>query len=120
MTDDEQTLLNLLGYIYLESAQPDKAAVVLAALDTLAPAQPAVLRALVLALLRSDKASRALTMLDELAMAGGVDAAFHLLRAQALAALERPEEAAAAMQNYLHMRQQADALSAPLAFQKVP
>jgi hypothetical protein len=33
-----------------------------------------------------------------------VDAAFHLLRGQALVALGRPEEASVAMQNYVHMR----------------
>lgn len=119
MTQQEQTLLNLLGYVFLQSARPDKAAVVLAALDALAPGQPAVLRALVLAQLRSGKASRALALLDQLAMAGGVDAAFHLLRAQALAALERPEEAAVAMQNYVHMRKDVAEAAPPLAL-KVP
>jgi predicted Zn-dependent protease len=104
MNQQEQTLLNLLGYVFLQSARPEKAAVVLAALDALAPGQAAVIRALVLAQLRSDKPERALASLDRLAMAGGVDAAFHLLRGQALVALGRPEEASVAMQNYVHMR----------------
>jgi predicted Zn-dependent protease len=119
MTEQEQSLLNLLGYVFLQSARPEKAAVVLGALDALAPGQPGVLRALVLAQLRSGKAERALAVLDQLAMAGGVDAAFHLLRAQALAALGRPDEAAVAMQNYVHMRKAAPG-AAPTTAMKVP
>jgi Flp pilus assembly protein TadD len=105
MTDDEQALLALLGHVYLQNARPDKAAVVLAALDVLAPNQHRVLRSLALAQLRSDKPNRALDTLDRLAMAGGTDAAFHLLRAQALTALQRPEESQRAMQTYLDIRQ---------------
>jgi predicted Zn-dependent protease len=104
MTDQERTFLELLGFVYLQNARPDKAAVVLAALDALQPGQPKVLCALALAQVRSAKPKRALETLDRLAMAGGIDAAFHLLRAQALGALERREEAAAAMQTYVQMR----------------
>lgn len=104
MNDQEKNLLNLLGYMFLQSAHPDKAAVVLAALDALAPNQPKVLRALALAQLRSEKPERALGVLDRLAMGGSVDAAFHLLRARSLSALARHDEAAAAMQNYVHLR----------------
>ncbi len=112
MNDQEQMLLNLLGYIFLQSASPDKAAVVLAALDAVAPNQPKVLRALALAQLRADKPERALAVLDRLAMAGSVDAAFHLLRAQSLSALARHDEAAAAMQNYVHLRSVAGRVAA--------
>ena len=104
MNPEGQSLLALLGYVYLQNALPDKAAVVLAALDKLAPGQRKTLCALALAQVRSGKAQRALDSLDRLAMAGGADAAFHLLRAQALHALERNEEAALAMKNYLQMR----------------
>lgn len=104
MRDDEQTLLHLLGYVYLQCACPDKAAVVLAALNVLHPGQSKVLLGLALAQLRCNKPRRALETLDQLAMAGTVDAAFHLMRGQALNALERPEEAAAAMQSYMHLR----------------
>ena len=96
--------MRLLAYVYLQNARPDKAAVLLSALDMLAPGQPKVLTALALAQIRSEKAQRALETLDRLAMAGGIDAAFHLLRAQALGTLSRREEAAAAMQTYLQMR----------------
>jgi len=104
MNDQEQILLNLLGYMFLQSARPDKAAVVLSALDVLAPNQPKVLLALALAQLRNEKPERALGVLDRLAMAGKIDAAFHLLRSQSLSALARHEEAAAAMQNFVHLR----------------
>ena len=107
MTAEEQTLLNLLGYVFLQSGRPDKAAVFLTALDVLAPGEPRALRALAMAHLKSDKPQKALDTLDRLAMAGGVDAAFHLLRAQALTKLVRPDEATAAMKSYVHLRQAA-------------
>lgn len=104
MSDDEQNLLQLLGFVYLQCACPDKAAVVLAALNVLHPGQAKVLLGLALAQLRSAKPQRALETLDQLAMAGGVDEAFHLMRGQALYALQRPEEAASAMRSYMHLR----------------
>ena len=107
MKDDEQTLLQLLGYVFLQCARPDKAAVVLAALDVLRPGQAKVLLGLATAQLRTQKPASALETLDRLAMAGGVNAAFHLLRGQALSQLERPQEAAAAMKSYMHLRQAA-------------
>jgi Flp pilus assembly protein TadD len=113
MNEQEQTLLNLMGYMFLQSARPDKAAVVLTALDAMAPGQPKVLRALALAQLRRGKPDRALGVLDRLAMSGSVDAVFHLLRAQSLTALARHDEAAAAMQNYVHLRKVAGRIAAP-------
>jgi predicted Zn-dependent protease len=107
MTDDEHIFLALMGYVFLQNARPDKAAVMFSALDTLQPAVPRVLRGLALAQLRSDKPQRALDTLDRLAMAGGVDASFHLLRAQALGALARDEEAAQAMKTFVHLRGEA-------------
>lgn len=111
MTEDEQSLLALLGHVYLQNSRPDKAAVVLAALDVLAPGQHRVLKALALAQLRSEKPNRALDTLDRLALAGGVDAAFHLLRAQALTALGRAEEAQHAMKTYIDLRSREPASS---------
>lgn len=104
MNEQEQNFAALMGYVFLQNARPDKAAVVLAALDLLAPGQPRTLRALALAQVRSGKAAPALQTLERLAMAGGVDAAFHLLRAQALQALARTDEAATAMQAYVTLR----------------
>lgn len=104
MTADIQTLMALLGYVYLQNARPDKAVAILAALNRIAPGKPKVLRALSLALIRCGKPLRALEALDQLAIAGSSDAAFHVLRAQALQALDRPQEAAVAMGNYVHFR----------------
>lgn len=105
MAPFEKEFLQLLGFLYLQNARPDKAGVVLAALNILEPAQPTILRALALAQIRSSKPLRALETLDRLAMAGGANAAFHLLRAQALSAAERRDEAAAAMDTYLQLRE---------------
>ena len=104
MAPFEKDFLQLLGFVYLQNARPDKAAVVLAALDAMEPGQPRVLLALALAQIRSNKPMRALQALDQLAMAGGADAAFHLLRAQALGAADRGDEAAIAMATYLQLR----------------
>ncbi len=109
MGEREQMLIYLLGYFCLQNARPDKAAILLAALDVLAPGQIRVLRGLALSEVRTGKPRRALDTLERLAMIGGGDAAFHLLRAQALGALERHEESAAAMQAYIHMRNQSAA-----------
>lgn len=104
MGDEAQSFMILLAYVFLQNARPDRAAVLLAALDCLVPGQSRVLRALALAQVRSGKAQRALDTLDRLALAGGVDAAFHLLRAQALSALDRREEAVAAMRAHVQLR----------------
>lgn len=96
--------MDLLGYIYLQHQQPGKAAVLLAARDTLAPGDAATLLRLALAQLRSGKAARALDTLDRRALLGALDAPFHLVRAQALQALERPAEAASAMRAYVAQR----------------
>mgnify|MGYP002736063678 CR=1 FL=1 len=94
----------LLGYIYLQHGLPDKAAVLLAARDVLAPGSARVLLTLALAQVRSAKPDRALATLERLALAGGVDAAFHLVRAQALQAAGRHDEAAVAMRSYVALR----------------
>ena len=100
----EIELMDLLGYIYLQHHRPDKAAVVLAARDVLAPDHPRVLLTLALAQVRAAKPARALDTLDRLALLGQMDGAFHLVRAQALQALQRMDEAASAMRAYVAMR----------------
>lgn len=104
MTGEEQSFLALLGHVFLQNSRPDKAAVLFAALDRLAPGQRKVLASLALAQIRSGKPQRALDTLERLAMAGGADAGFHLLRAQALGVLERNDEAQAAMRAYVELR----------------
>lgn len=100
-------LLDLLAYIYLQNGLPDKAAVLLAARDVLEPDAPNALMTLAVAQVRSAKPQRALSTLDRLALLGTMDATFHLVRAQALQALERGEEAASAMRAYVSMRLEA-------------
>lgn len=102
--NDEHTLLALLAHVLLQNARPEKAATLLEALAVLDPEQPRTLRALAVAHIRSDKPDRALETLDHLAMTGAVDASFHLLRAQALHALGRRDEAATSMQSFLALR----------------
>lgn len=104
MTPEELSLLSLFGYVFLQNARPDKAAAVLAALDKLAPGQAKALKALALAQIQCGKAALALDTLDRLAICGGGDAAFHLLRGQALAMLDLHEEASRAMTRYVQMR----------------
>ncbi|MFD0669002.1 tetratricopeptide repeat protein [Ramlibacter sp. MAHUQ-53] len=104
MDKDERSLLRMLAHVLLQNARPEKAAILLSALDVMEPEQPQVLRSLAVSLLRAGKAGQALETLDRLAIAGGGDAVFHLLRSQALLALDRSDEAHAAMQAFLAQR----------------
>ena len=97
-------LLDLLAYIYQAKDRPEKAAVLLAALDELGLANGRQRVSLALAQLRSGKPETALATLERTAMQGGMSAAFHLVRAQTLVALERNAEAEAAMRAYLALR----------------
>ena len=103
-TGSEIELMDLLGYVYLQNNRPDKAAVLLAARDVPAPDHPRTLLTLALAQVRSAKPGRALDTLDRLALQGAMDAAFHLVRAQALQALGRGDGAASAMRAYVALR----------------
>jgi len=98
------TLLDLLSYIYLENDRPEKAAVLLAALDELGLADARQRVSLALAQLRAGKPESALSTLDRVALQGGLSSAFHLVRAQTLVALEREAEAEAAMRAYIDLR----------------
>lgn len=104
LTPDARELLSLLAYVYLENNRPEKSAVLLNALRTLGLADNRQLATLALAQLRAGKSEAALATLDLLVMQGGVDASFHLIRSQALLALERRDEAAAAMRAYVALR----------------
>ncbi|WP_428000753.1 hypothetical protein [Acidovorax sp.] len=110
-------LMDLLGYVYLQNNRPDKAAVLLAARDVLAPDHPRTLLTLALAHMRAAKPARALDTLDRLALLGAMDGAFHLVRAQALQALGRTDEAAGAMRAFIALRgaEAAPAAGAPSA-----
>ena len=97
-------LMDLLAFVYLQNGLPDKAAVLLAARNILAPDDPRALLALALAQVRSAKPQRALNTLEQLALLGAMDAPFHLVRAQALQALDRRDEAASAMRAFVALR----------------
>lgn len=97
-------LMDLLAFVYLQNGLPDKAAVLLAARNILTPDDPRTLLALALAQVRSAKPQRALNTLEQLALLGAMDAPFHLVRAQALQALDRRDEAAGAMRAFVALR----------------
>ncbi len=100
MNDTEHQAVAMLAHLLIEHAQPAKAAALLEGLDAIRPMDPATLRALATAQLRAGDSQEALQSLDRLAMAGKTDGVFHLLRAQALPALERHPQAAAAFRSY--------------------
>ena len=104
LSPDSVELLGLLAYIYLENNRPEKAAVLLAALETLGQADSRRRLSLALAQLRSGKPETAIATLERAALRGEVDATFHLVRAQALLALDRRAEAAVAMRAYVALR----------------
>lgn len=112
MTPAEMSLMELLAHALLQNGRPAKAVTLLEALDVIQPEQPQTLRALAVALLRAGHPQDALNTLDRLALAGGVDATFHLLRSQALGSLQRTPEAVAAMRTFVEWRM-ADAAAAP-------
>lgn len=102
----EHEALWMLGYFYLRNGRPDKAQVLFGTLAHLHPQRPRLQTALALAQIRNGKAERALATLDGLAVAGHLDDVFHLLRAQALDALARGSEAAAAMRAFVASRRE--------------
>ena len=105
--------MDLLAYIYLQHGLPDKAAVLLMARDLLAPDDARALLSLALAQVRSAKPSRALQTLERLVLLGAMGAEFHLVRAQALQAQQRQEEAVSAMRAYVAMQTAAAAAATP-------
>ena len=101
-------LMDLLAFVYLQNGLPDKAAVLLAARNILAPEDARALLSLALAQVRSAKPQRALNTLEQLALLGAMDASFHLVRAQARHALGRRAVAAGAMRAFVALRNTAE------------
>jgi tetratricopeptide (TPR) repeat protein len=93
--------MQMLGALFLQQGMPERALALYAALDAEEPARPEHLRGVVLSLSRMGRHEQALQALDRLALAGGVDARFHLIRAQTLAHLDRTDEAASSMRAYV-------------------
>lgn len=104
MSCAEHEAIAVLGYFFLQNGRAAKAAKLFAALEVLNPNERSNMTALALAQVRAGLAERALETLERLAMLGCADHVFYLLRAQALSALARPEEARAAMQLCLTKR----------------
>ncbi len=104
MKNQEAQAIHVLAYVLQQNAQPAKAAMLLEALDAIAPDDTQTLTALAAAQLKSLESARALETLERIGdhhhAAGVVD----LLRAQALARLGRIREAQAAMQAFLVRR----------------
>ena len=104
LSSDAHELLGLLAYIYLEHNRPEKSVILLQTLNSLELATPREIVTLALSLLRTGKPEAALDALDRLALNGLQNAPCHLIRSQALHALQRTVEAQTAMQTYLRLR----------------
>jgi hypothetical protein len=101
VTDDQRDLLALLGYFYLQNARPERAEAVYAALAVLVPAEPQYRLGLACAQVRAGKPDAALSVLDRLLEMGHLVPMLHLIRAQALVALDRQAEARRAMSAFV-------------------
>jgi predicted Zn-dependent protease len=98
MNPSSRDALLLLANAWRTQGQAARAATLLGGLVALQPGDALALRALAAAQLAAGQALKALGTLDAAALGGGaLDSAFHLLRAQALIALQRPADAQAAM-----------------------
>lgn len=98
--------LSVLAHAHRVQGDPARSALLLQAIDHLHPNDGGVLLGLAAAELAAARPQQALSALERLMMAGGaaLDGAFHLLRAQALVALDRRDEAQQAMQAALALR----------------
>lgn len=104
LTPQSLALLELLAFVYLQNRRPDHAAALLEALLATDGANERACGALALAQLRVGRPGAALTTLERATLRTRIEPAFQLLRAQALGALRRPDEAAAAMAAFVDAR----------------
>ena len=104
MDEENRDVLALMGHLYLRLGQAEKAESLFAALSVLYPAESKHRLAYVCALLRQKRADTALALLDAMALTERASPAWHLLRAQSLAQLNRMAESRAAMARYLDVR----------------
>lgn len=103
-TPQSLALLELLAFIYLQNRRPESAATLLEALLATGAANERARGALALAQLRCGLPGAALATLERASLRARLEPAFQLLRAQALGALRRPDEAAAAMAAFVDAR----------------
>lgn len=105
-------LMHLLAYVYLEHHREDKAIVLMQAVEALGQADSRALALLALAQRKANQPEQALLTLDRI-VPDTVDAALapvlHLIRAQALQALDRSDEAYQSMQAYIGGRSRTSA-----------
>jgi Flp pilus assembly protein TadD len=99
----EADALIQLAHFFLRQGDAERSMILYAALREAQPDSAAVLRGLAVSSLRAGQAKRSLSALDALALMGEVDAGFHLTRANALVALDRKDEAQAAIQAWLNL-----------------
>jgi len=104
LNPDQRELLELLGFVFLQNARPEKAEVVFTALAALEPRNARHALRLALSQVRGGKHEAALSRLDRLLESGDISAAVHLLRGQALARLGREPEAERALRAYVAAR----------------
>lgn len=104
LPDAERDALMLLGHFFLRQQQSERALTVFAALEVLEPERVEHARCSAVAALSSGRAERALAALDRIALAGRIDPTFHLVRALALGALERSDDAQLAMRAWVDSR----------------
>ena len=113
-SDSACRLMHHLAYTYLAHHRAEKAVVLLQAIEALGPADGRVLALLAVAQRKAKQPQQALLTLDRIAP-DTVDAplatAVHLIRAQALQALGRSDDAYQAMQKYIAGRQRLPATS---------
>lgn len=100
----QSQVLALLGHFYLKQGYAQRAMTVFTALEILDPNTLGHVRANALACRRAGRLEQALACLDKLALRGQINAPYHLLRAQVLQGLARPQEAEQAMRAYLQAR----------------
>ncbi len=101
MSPREATALYILAHGLLQNAQPQKAAILLEALDSLRPGDTRTLLALATAHLRNGAALRALQVLERAVRIASAPSAKDLLKAQALAMLSRRSEAKTAIEAFV-------------------
>ncbi len=104
LSDHERDALVLLGHFFLNQGHADRALTVFSGLEVLEPGRLEHARASAVAALATGRPERALLALERLALAGLVDATFHLARALALGEVGRSEDAQAAMRAWLGSR----------------
>lgn len=100
----QSQVLALLGHFYLKQGFAQRAMTVFSALEILDPHTSAHVRANALACRRAGRLEQAIACLDRLALRGQISPPYHLLRAQVLQGLARPQEAEQSMRAYLQAR----------------